>query len=418
MSTYNKLQLEAINCKDDKVVVIAPPGSGKTFSLVGAISNYIKDHPFDHITAITFTKKAASELHFKLSDYPSVETATIHSWSLRELNRLGAKYKFKVSLLTDVQIQEILQYLCKQLGYYSINYYLLTAFVMGNYNIDISDGVKMRFQKILASYITYKRDNGLYDFTDLPLYLLDILNEYNENIYNIDALFVDEFQDVDTIQAEIFERVHAKKYFYIGDPDQSIYLFRGAVSEVLENLDGFTKLKLEENYRSYQSIIDFSTLVGSGRYATMTDIDSLSPSWIKAVRTDEPGEVYTINSSCEAYDVVKEKEVDAERLLDFFMRKNPYILCRSNKQVKSIQSLGYKNVSTIHQAKGLEYTNVVVMDMDLSGDDDNTEEINIAYVACTRAQNSLLVIEFNVFIALINNFLIDDDNYFSTQNLF
>lgn len=418
MSTYNKLQLEAINCKDSKVVVIAPPGSGKTFSLVGAISEYIKENPFDHVTAITFTKKAASELHFKLSDYPSVETATIHSWSLRELNRLGAKYKFKVSLLSDVQVQEILQYICKQLGYYSINYYLLTAFIMGNYNIDISDGVKARFQKILATYIQYKRKNNLYDFTDLPLYLFDVLEEFGERIENVDALFVDEFQDVDTIQAEIFNRVDAKKYFYIGDPDQSIYLFRGAVSEVLDNLEGFTRLRLEENYRSYQSIIDYSTLVGSGAFPNMASISSLQPSWIKATRTDEQGEVYTVNEFGDGYDVVNQKMVDAGNLVDFFMRKNPYILCRSNKQVKSIQSLGYRNVSTIHQAKGLEYANVVVIDMDLSGDEDNREEINIAYVACTRAQNALMVIDFNVFISLINDILIDNDNYFSTQNLF
>lgn len=416
MSTYNKLQLEAINCPDSKVVVIAPPGSGKTFSLVGAISKYIDENPFDRVTAITFTKKAASELNFKLADYPSVETATIHSWSLRELNRLGAKYKFKVSLLSDVQVQEILQYLCKQLGYYSINYYLLTAFIMGNYNIDISDGVKARFQKVLATYIQYKRKNNLYDFTDLPLYLFDVLEEFGEKIENIDALFVDEFQDVDNIQAEIFNRVHAKKYFYIGDPDQSIYQFRGAVAEVLDNLEGFTRLRLEENYRSYQSIIDFSTLVGSGEYSNMTKISTLQPSWIKATRTEELGEVYTIDEFGDGYDVVKQKVVDSANLVDFFMRKNPYILCRSNKQVKSIQSLGYRNVSTIHQAKGLEYANVVVIDMDLSPDEQ--EEINIAYVACTRAQNSLMVINFNVFMTLINDILIEDTEYFSTPNLF
>ena len=414
MSKYNTLQWKAISCPDDKVVVIAPPGSGKTFSLVGAISEYIDQNPFDKVVAITFTKKAASELHFKLADYPAVETATIHSWSLKELNRLGAKHKFKVSLLTDIQIQDILQYLCKKLGYYSINYYLLTAFVMGNYNIDISDGVKMRFQKILNSYIQYKRDNLLYDFTDLPLYLYDILMEYNETIDHIDALFVDEFQDVDGTQAVIFKMVNAKKHFYIGDPDQAIYIFRGAEAKVLDELDGFTRMRLEENYRSYQSIIDFSTLVRSDKYTFVSDIHSLQPSWIKCARTEEPGEVYTINDDDEGYDLVKQKYIEPRALVEFFMTKNPYILCRSNKQVKAIQNLGYKNVSTVHQAKGLEYPNVIFTDMELAGE----EEVNIAYVACTRAQNALLVAQFNRLMAILNEILIDNDDYFSSPKLF
>ena len=54
--------------------------------------------------------------------------------------------------------------------------------------------------------------------------------------------------------------------------------------------------------------------------------------------------------------------------------------------------------------------------MDLSPEEQ--EEINIAYVACTRAQNSLMVINFNVFMALINDILIEDTEYFSTPNLF
>lgn len=413
MSNYNTLQKLAIDCPDNKVVIIAPPGSGKTYSLTGAIKRYVDDHPLDQVVAITFTKKAASELFFKLSDYPSVDTATIHSWSLKELNRLGAKYKFKVSLLSDIQVQEILQFLCKRLGYYSINYYMLTAFIMGNYNIDISDGTKARFIKILNTYIQYKRDNGLYDFTDLPLYLYDMLVEYNETIDHIDALFVDEFQDVDGTQAIIFKMVNAKKHFYIGDPDQAIYIFRGAEAKVLDELEGFTKLRLEENYRSYQSIIDFSTLVRSG-VDRPTEITSLETSWIKCVRNDDSGEVYTIDECGDGRDLVNNKRVDSYKLLNMFLQRKPYILCRSNKQVKSIQNLGYKNVSTIHQAKGLEYPYVIMTDMDLAGE----EEINIAYVGCTRAQNGLLVADYTQLIMLLEDLINEDETLISNRKLF
>ena len=67
------------------------------------------------------------------------------------------------------------------------------------------------------------------------------------------------------------------------------------------------------------------------------------------------------------------------------------ILCRTNKQVKEVKSWGYNNVSTIHQAKGLEYNNVVVIDFEI----DTIEELNIAYVALTRARDNLLVIDWN-----------------------
>lgn len=413
---YNKLQQEAIDNDSPKIVVVAPPGSGKTHSLVGAISKYAEEHPFDRITAITFTRKAASELQFKLNDKTQVDTRTIHSWSLAELNRLAAKHKFKVDILSDIQVQEILQFLCKRLGYYSINYYLLTAFVMGNYNIDVKDNEKNRYKKVLATYIEYKRNNQLYDFTDLPLYLYDMLQLYNERISNIDALFVDEFQDVDGTQAVIFTMVDAKKHFYIGDPDQSIYIFRGAEASVINSLadQGFVKLRLEENYRSYQSILDYSTQILDSDVELCEEITSLTPSWVKCVRTDQPGEVYTINQEGRALDVVNQKERNPFNLVRYFMEKKPYILCRSNKWVKAIQALGYKDVSTVHQAKGLEYRDVIYTDTPLS----SIEETNIAYVACTRARDSLMVVNFQIFMEILQELMQENDALISNQILF
>ena len=414
--SYNKLQQEAIDSNEAKIVVVAPPGSGKTHSLVGAISKYAEEHPFDSITAITFTRKAASELQFKLSDKTKVDTRTIHSWSLAELNRLAAKHKFKVDILSDLQVQEILQFLCKRLGYYSINYYLLTAFVMGNYNIDVKDHEKNRYKKVLSTYIEYKRNNQLYDFTDLPLYLYDMLQLYNERITTIDALFVDEFQDVDGTQAVIFTMVDAKKHFYIGDPDQSIYIFRGAEASVIDGLadQGFVKMRLEENYRSYQGILDFSTQILENGVELCEEITELRPSWVKCVRQDQPGEVYVVRQDGSAVDIVKQKERNPYKLIRYFMEKKPYILCRSNKWVKAVQALGYKNVSTVHQAKGLEYTDVIYTDTPLS----SIEETNIAYVACTRARDSLMVVNFPIFMEVLQELMMEDDTLISNQILF
>lgn len=400
---YNKKQLDAINGTESRILVIAPAGSGKTHSLVGAIKKYHEDNPFDKIVAITFTRKAALELQSRAFG-TNASCSTIHSWSLKELNKLGTKHKFKVSILQDDQIQEILQKLSRACGYYSLNQYLLFSYVMGNYNVDVPSSVKMKFEKVLRTYISYKRENQLYDFTDLPLYLFDMLNLYDEEINNVDALFVDEFQDVDDVQAQIFTKVKAKKYFYIGDPRQSIYLFRGAGPQNLDNLSGFTTYELNINYRSYQPIIDYATSVREfGAGSRLADIKYGSPSEIVCNRVDEPGEVYIVEDSNTTYDMVNDLDNSTYRVLSAFLMKKPYILCRTNKQVKAIEALGYKNVSTIHQAKGLEYNYVIVTDMEL----DTEEEVNIAYVACTRAENGLLVCEFTLLAEMMEDIVIE-----------
>ena len=280
-----------------------------------------------------------------------------------------------------------------------MNIFMLFSYVMGNYNIDVPQSTKQKFEKVLRTYIGYKRDNKLYDFTDLPLYLYDMLEEHNEVISNVDGLFVDEYQDVDEIQAKIFTKVIAKKYFYIGDERQMIYAFRIGNVHNLSNLIGFEHHNLVINYRSYQGIIDFATTMRGNSF--ISDTLEIEPSDIICARTDEPGEVYVITEDEDCYDVINNTRIDTMSTLTAFLLKHPYILCRSNKQVKQIQSLGYNNVSTIHQAKGLEYSNVIVTDMALT----NEEETNIAYVGCTRAQNGLLICDPTILYNYMNDIL-------------
>ena len=120
---YNLSQLAAINSKEDKVIIKAPAGSGKTSSIVGAVYKYREEHPNDKIVAITFTRKAAAELKNRIN-LLNVEISTIHSWSLRRLNALAAEYNFVVSLLEDDVIKDILKKLCKLRRQYYLNQFL------------------------------------------------------------------------------------------------------------------------------------------------------------------------------------------------------------------------------------------------------------------------------------------------------
>lgn len=417
----NEKQKEAVYSDKDKILIIAPAGSGKTLTLVSAIKEYKRLNPDHHVVAITFTRKAADDLALKLKGVSYVYPSTIHSWAYQELGNLAERVyledpnrSFKIKLLQDDRVKEILGDLCKKRKYFYVKIDILYSYVMGNYNMDISDMLKSMFQAVHRDYIRFKEDNGLYDFTDLPTYLLDKLNDYEYDIEHIDALFVDEFQDVDDVQLELFERVNAAKKFYIGDTQQAIYIFRGASEEVMKKLKGFYVYNLDVNYRSNQEIIDFATTFQ--KEAVFNPI--LFSAQLESFKSDIiaergiGGEVYVLNRAGSAYKVneyIKYKGVDiAKKFLD----RNPMILCRTNKEVRQIKKFGLTDVQTIHQAKGLEYPNVIVTDFEIRG----VEDINLAYVAMTRAEDRLLATNYSAFVKILEK--LKREKTLNTKSLF
>jgi DNA helicase-2/ATP-dependent DNA helicase PcrA len=413
---YNEKQLQAINAKEANIIITAPPGSGKTASIVGAIEKYSSEHPMDKIVAITFTRKAAAELQNRVAAL-NTEISTIHSWSYRQLQILAGKYDFVIRLLDDDSIKDLLKRMCVARKQPYINQFQLFSFVMGNYNVDVDEKLKHTFELIRRQYIKFKRENNLYDFTDLPQYLLDMLIQHEESINDIDALFVDEFQDVDSTQLKIFDYVFAKKKVYIGDRKQSIYIFRGASEEAFDELIGFTDYVLDTNYRSYQEIMDYADTINRlAADALEAGLDyefiagyGIEDNYYSEVTCDRGygGSVYRINDIGSCVEVIEDKPYSDVLLIKSLMKdKKTQILCRTNKQVKKIQSFGIDNVSTIHQAKGLEFDNVIMTDFLI----DTEEERNVAYVGMTRAKNTLCLIKFEVLTYIICNEKIESNN--------
>lgn len=408
----NEKQQEVLNCRDNNIAVIALPGSGKTFLLSQKVEQYSIENPNHRIAAITFTKKAAAELKNRIHVITNnLEVSTIHSWCFRRLGELSAQYDFKVQLLEEEQIKDMLRSICRQINQYYVNIYQLYSYVMGNYNIDILDSTKRIFEKVRARYVNVKRQNGLYDFTDLPLYLYDKLNEYNERIEDIDALFVDEFQDVDEIQYKLFELVDCGTRFYIGDEAQSIYIFRDCLSNAFKRLDNFTVMPLDTNYRSYQEILDFAVSCRTEGLEYINSENSVTYEFIHEelisasdYRCDRGygGKVFSIPYLGKCLDLVESEPTDDILTLKSFLAdKHTQILCRANSQVKKIQNYGIENVSTIHQAKGLEYKNVVLVGFPIT----SLEELNIMYVAMTRAEDNLLIIDYQTL-----NYILSTEN--------
>jgi DNA helicase IV len=232
-------------------------------------------------------------------------------------------------------------------------------------------------------------------------------------------LFVDEFQDVDSTQLKIFDYVFAKKKVYIGDRKQSIYIFRGASEDAFDDLVGFTDYILDTNYRSYQEIMDFADTIN--RFAAEALVEGYEYSFIdrSGYEADEGyysevtcdrgygGSVYRIDDIGSCVEVIEDKPCSDNLLIKTLMKdKKTQILCRTNKQVKKIQSFGIDNVSTIHQAKGLEFDNVIMTDFLI----DTEEERNVAYVGMTRAKNTLCLIKFEVLTYIICNEKIESNN--------
>ena len=402
----NDKQMEAVNATEDKVLIIAPAGSGKTSTLIAAIQKYKEDNPDHVVVAITFTNKATDELVSRLGPLKSVYASTIHSWAYQELNRLSQAIQledpnnsFKIKLLQDDRIKEILDEMLKKKKYFYVKVDILFSYIMGNYNMDISDSLRQIFQIIKAEYIAYKEKYGLYDFTDLPKYLLDKLNDYDRDINGIDALFVDEFQDVDDVQLELFERTTAVKKFFIGDPQQSIYIFRGATEDVMKKLRGFKMYNLDINYRSNQEIIDFASSYQQTALIDPITFSGQLESFQSSILCDKGrgGNVYILARTGSAYKVNEFIKYRGEKVVEDFLKLEPMILCRKNKEVKAIKELGWEKVQTIHQAKGLEYPAVIVTDFEIR----DVEDINISYVAMTRAESNLLAANYTAFVKIM-----------------
>lgn len=262
----NKEQLEAVETEEPNVIVLAAPGSGKTFTLINAAIEYRRTYPGATIDIITYTRAATQELRERLAESGiyDVNVSTIHVWSREHLRILDEMYGFHMKILEQPAIMSILRTLIAN-HRTKVKPEILYTYVTGNKKLDVTDSYRRTLETLNDKYITYKRNNNLYDFTDFPLYLLDKLKQYNERIYTTDALFVDELQDVDEHQYELFNRVEASKKFFIGDAQQcqpagtKVYI-RGQGEKNIEDLkigDAIVHYDQEKGYCS-------GTGVGSG----------------------------------------------------------------------------------------------------------------------------------------------------------
>ncbi len=292
--TLNKEQKEAVLHTEGPLLLLAGAGSGKTRVLTHRIAYLIDEmgvKPWN-ILAITFTNKAAGEMRDrveKLVDFGAgqVWVATFHSTCVRILrryiDRIGYGNDFTIYDTDDQKtvMKGIIKYLNLDsrkfkeralMGAISsakdelvtVEQFEQDAAVAGDYNKTIQAKVYREYQDTLQKNNALDFDDIIVKTVELFRSCPEVLDSYQERFQYI---MVDEYQDTNTAQFELV-RLLAQKYrnlCVVGDDDQSIYKFRGAnIRNILDFEKHFPEavaIKLEQNYRSTQTILDTANAV-------------------------------------------------------------------------------------------------------------------------------------------------------------
>lgn len=300
ISTLNPAQLEAVTAPDGPVLVIAGAGSGKTRTIVHRLAWLAEQGvPASDMLLLTFTRKASREMLLRATDLlgysiGGVHGGTFHSFAFSVLRQYRPAWaEGPVTVMDSADSASAIQQ-CKErlkIGKGDRSF-PKTQTIIGllskarNKEISIGDVLQRDAQHLLPhadalesigeAYRGYRRQHGLLDYDDLLFELEDLLKgdpetgreglagRFRERYRYI---MVDEYQDTNRVQARLVRLLagEAGNVMAVGDDAQSIYAFRGAdVRNILDFpklFPGTRVIRLEENYRSTQPVLDVANAV-------------------------------------------------------------------------------------------------------------------------------------------------------------
>ncbi len=290
LKSLNPQQLEAVNYDGGPCLIVAGAGTGKTKTLTTKIAKLIADgyHPA-RILAVTFTNKAAQEMRERVEALEPgcgrrVWIHTFHSFGVRILRQnaeaLGLSRDF--AIYDDTDQKKVVSLILEQMGIKDpkkeINQIvslisrakddMVTPDTMMQSATASGLDFKIRAAEVYRRYEQKLKEAGALDFGDLLVKTVVLLRDHEDirNYYQdfFQYILVDEYQDTNHTQYLITKMLAAKhrKLCVVGDPDQSIYSWRGAnIRNILEFEKDFKDAKvitLEQNYRSTKAILDAS----------------------------------------------------------------------------------------------------------------------------------------------------------------
>ena len=291
LDELNSGQREAATTLEGPVLILAGAGTGKTRAITYRIAHLIDQGvPGSAILAVTFTNKAAGQMKERVRDllvrkglaFDDPWIGTFHSfcaWMLRrEATRLGLPRDFKIYdaddqtavvklALEQLKIKdpgERIRGLLERIS--SAKNHGMTPAQVASDAAKHNDALGITASKVYEVYEKILRKAGALDFDDLLLRAVQVLKEFPEARSTWQNRFryihVDEYQDTNRVQYDLLRLLigEARNICVVGDEDQSIYRWRGAdVGNILrfdEDYAGARVVRLEENYRSTQIILD------------------------------------------------------------------------------------------------------------------------------------------------------------------
>lgn len=292
----NDAQYKAVMVGSGAHLIIAGAGTGKTRTLIYRVARLIEDglHP-NRILLLTFTRRAAREMLDRagalLDDRcKRVRGGTFHHYCAHILREYAEKLHFNsnFTILDASDTQEVLQHVRlpfkekhkgQRFPEKSTLYGLFSA--MANREMTLLEALSELYPQFIhfhedlvslhKSFLAYKEINNLLDFDDLLQLTKELLENHEDVRVKValqnEAVLVDEYQDVNKLQVSLvrlFSSVH-HNVVAVGDDAQSIYRFRGAdhtgILTFPEVFNTKSIIKLEQNYRSTQQILDVANSI-------------------------------------------------------------------------------------------------------------------------------------------------------------
>ena len=395
-------QREAVTNITDNIMLIAGAGSGKTVTIIKKIEFLLNNgYKENEILCISLTNETVNNLKRKLNN--NIDVLTFHKLAINIINDKNIKIDSTTLSLTIKEYFKLFKH--KELtSLYPYDYIYNTIITIIHHmkanNITVKDllkiykrtiGIKKIFLKIIMQiYIIYNNElkaSKRVDFDDL---ILLATNQVKDSHMSYKYIIIDEFQDTSKVRLDLILEIikYSKaKLFVVGDDYQSIYRFSGCNINLFINLNKYLPIKimyLKYTYRNSQELADIAcNFISRNKY-------QLKKKVISNTHNKKP------------IKIVYNKSVDEIIML---ITSDLLIIGRTNKDIDNIN---YPNKLTIHKSKGLEATNVLLVNSDnipLVERDNRLinyiyktkehilfeEERRLFYVALTRAKENIYI---------------------------
>jgi len=282
----NNNQNKAVVSDSKYIRIIAGAGSGKTRVLTSRIAYLVNNKGVfsNKILAITFTNKAANEMKERVlkelnDDTKNPFISTIHALCVRILREdiTVMNYPRNFTIIDASDQKTILKEAYKEIGLdkSTLSYPQALSFISNNKSVSLTveqalklamhDDLEVKKVKVYEYYLRRQKEVFGLDFDDLLLETVKLFKMYDEVLAKWKARFhyihVDEFQDIDNVQYQLIQLLTGKDNYLcvVGDPDQTIYTWRGANVNIIMNFENDYQpcetIVLNQNYRSTANIL-------------------------------------------------------------------------------------------------------------------------------------------------------------------